>query len=370
MNTKVLVGVCGIGRGHTDRQRPIIEHFADKGRLVIFAYGESLKHYEAEFAGRDNVLVLEVAVPFFAGNQDGLDFQRTAEINEGINSWWNHMALAGAQSFMGKPDLVISDYEPVSAQYAYAYDAPLVTIDQQSKYLIGDFPTQLNGQTYADEIARLRMFFPKAEARIACSFFDVTRKSNAKEQVDIYGPIIKRSVQSMKRAPISNSVLVYISSQKDFVQDASEIADICASMPEYKFQVFAPNSQQFATRKLLPNNMVLFQHGDSHFTTVLQECSGIITTAGHTLLSEAMLLGIPVYAIPLAVYEQQMNAHVIHENNFGMSHDYLSVKPLKEFLANLPSYAQAIEQDKSILLRYSSKAQIITRLQNIIAANR
>src|SRR3972149_4745327 len=52
-------------------------------------------------------------------------------------------------------------------------NVPLVTSDQQSKFLFGDFPVTLGGFTYEDEVKRLSMFFPKADKRIACSFFRV-----------------------------------------------------------------------------------------------------------------------------------------------------------------------------------------------------
>lgn len=69
-----------------------------------------------------------------------------------------------ADEFLGRPDLVISDYEPVSAQYSYALRIPLVTVDQQSKYLLADsreMPT-FGDLTPNEEIARLSLFFPKA----------------------------------------------------------------------------------------------------------------------------------------------------------------------------------------------------------------
>lgn len=41
---------------------------------------------------------------------------------------------AATKEFGGGLDLVISDYEPISAQYAYATGTPLITSDQQSKF--------------------------------------------------------------------------------------------------------------------------------------------------------------------------------------------------------------------------------------------
>lgn len=38
----ILWGVCGIGHGHTFRQLPLIQHFADEGhKIMIFAYNNS-----------------------------------------------------------------------------------------------------------------------------------------------------------------------------------------------------------------------------------------------------------------------------------------------------------------------------------------
>ena len=41
-----------------------------------------------------------------------------------------------------------------------------------------------------------------------------------------------------------------------------------------------------------------------------------------------MFLGIPVYALPLPLYEQQLNADVIAEGRFGIKEDCLSMNGL------------------------------------------
>src|SRR6185312_2569606 len=94
-------------------------------------------------------------------------------------------------------------------------------------------------------------------------------------------------------------------------------------------------------------NIKIYEHGDASFHEALATCNGIVSTAGHTLLSEAMSLGIPVYAIPLPVYEQHMNAHIIEENKFGISRPRFEAEALEGFLQNLPQYAKAIAADKA-----------------------
>ena len=375
---KILCGVCGIGMGHTLRQQPIIDHLARDSTLVIFAYGDSYRHFQSRYRAEPHVHVVQVSVPFYMGGAEGLDFTRTAtrpgnfaEDTLAINC----NAMARAQAVLGRPDLVVSDYEPVAAQYAYATAAPLVTIDQQSKYLVGEFPSLLHGQGFADEVQRLRMFFPKAEARFACSFFKVTQQSGKRgEKVTIVPPVLSDAVLGMRRdrgatRRDARDILVYVSSQREFSLTAIQVARILASQPRWRFHVFVPGAAmpEEAALATLPGNVNVHRTGDASFYEVLQKCAGIVTTAGHSLLSEAMYLRKPVYALPLPVYEQQMNAHVIDVNGFGIGRPHLTEPQLAEFLGGLPDFAANIRNDKAVLLHGSGDQRIIRQLERKLA---
>lgn len=362
---KILYGISGIGNGHTNRQAPIIEHFTKISDMVIFAYQESYKHYQEKFSNNPSVTVVPIDVPFWVGNATGLDFSATAQRNAGKDFITiNCTAMARAEEILGKPDLVITDYEPVSAQYAYAMNAPLVTLDQQSKYLIGDFPPLLNGQAYQDEIVRLSMFFPKASARIACSFFTVPPKKEHTLDVQIFPSTLKDSITSLKRNPSKEqlSLLLYISSQRAFVQTHEEILRICQSLPKVQFHIFATGIS-LEDSSNIPDNVLLYEHGDPRFLNILATCNGIVTTAGHMLLSEAMYLGIPLYTIPLAVYEQHMNAFVIKKGNFGIMHHTIEREKLLFFIEHLEEFTQNIERDELyLLIRQAGQDKIISYL--------
>lgn len=374
-NKKILYGVCGIGMGHTHRQLPLLDALSRDNRIVLFVYGESLSFYEEHFAGSETVTILRVAVPFYVGNAAGLDFAETARRIKASGIDYQAINLAAmeeAQMLIGKPDLVISDYEPVSAQYAYAHGVSLVTIDQQSKYLAGDFGLVLGGQTCLDEVARLRLFFPQAAARIACSFFAVPQEDKAEaEKVLFFPPVIKPEIVRLKelrdkrrnKEGGSQSVLVYISSQREFVQQMDEVMAVLSQAPQCRFHLFVKELPE-ALAQSAPANVKLYRHGDRRFHDVLGECSGLITTAGHSLLSEAMYLGIPCFLIPLAVYEQQMNAHVVAENGFGICAEALTAPLLGQFLAGLPAYAEAIARDKTVLVRGSGEGPILEFLRS------
>lgn len=351
---KILYGVCGIGNGHTFRQLPIITTFAEQEtQIMIFAYGTSYRFYENFAKDYPHIRVERVAVPFYQGSPTGLDFATSLDLEQNKQNFFeiNCQALAQANQWLGKPDLVISDYEPVSAQYAYAHHAHLITIDQQSKYLVGTFPQNLSGQSYGDEVMRLRLFFPKAYKRIACSFFDVERREDTTEQVIICPPPIRQHIKTLQRClhPERKDIIVYFSEQHFQDQSLQEIISLLEKTHGVTFHVFLPHKHQ----SLPPSTtqVTFYHHGDVQFDTLLSTCHGIIATAGHTLLSEAMHLGIPVLALTLPIYEQLMNGHIIATNDFGMACQTLDQEQLTRFIQTLPHYAKAICQDTSVLLK-------------------
>lgn len=365
--SKILFGVTGIGYGHTFRQIPVIEHFAGASTVVIFAYGRSLEALGTHFRNNPRVTVIPVAVPFFVGSPAGLDFAATARHpeNKGVDFLKiNATAMSRAKERVGVPSLVVSDYEPVSAQYAYATGAPLVTLDQQSKYLAADMPKSLGGFTYADEIERLRMFFPQATARLAISFFRVPVRKGW-PSVKIFPPTIRDQIVQLKqsRRPDPSRILVYISSARTFPQSIGSVMNTLTSFSGTQFDLFVPSSMSIPTDSA---NISVHRHGDPFFYEALQLASGIITTAGHMLLSEAMFLEIPVFAIPVAPYEQFMNAKIVADWGFGISAKAVTGSAVRRFLGNRKRYAAAIRADRKILLRGPGQEEIIKFLESVV----
>ena len=369
---KILYGVCGIGMGHTYRQLPLLDNLAQEAEIVLFAYGESLAFYSKHFAGNPNVHIVRVSVPFYYGNADGLDAEATRrgiieDERRGVHHWRINMdARNRMHELIGKPDLCISDYCPMTARMAYATGAPLITIDQQSKYLVGDYTEVLGGTTSKDEVERLRLFFPEAELRLACSFFRVPLSADAREEVTILPPIIKPAIVDLKArrdaGEQSNSVVVYISSQREFVQPLEDVLGVLAGVPEFNFNVYVKELPE-ALAQSSPANVKLRRHGDPRFLDHLAECRALISTGGHSLVSEVMFLGIPAYLIPLAVYEQQVNSHIVGRNGFGICAENVNLTQLRGFLANLDGYAENIRRDETVLVRGSGEAEILALLK-------
>lgn len=317
---KILYGICGIGRGHLYRQLPQLTKDLDQGNLVVvFGYDQSYNYLKGWENKYPNLKLFEVGVPYIPGNSVGLDWEQSLNHSYNQQNFFlkNGYALKETKKILGKADQVITDYEPIAAQYAYMLDIPLTTFDQQSKFLVGDFPESINGTTYYDEIERLNLFFPKAEKRIIASFFDFPLKKGIKENIEIIKPPmtkrtidIKEKIDSLKTA-ITDDILVYLSPQTADMTIFNEIINFCQrgislghNFYFFLDEKFLKKTDQYKKEK----KFHFYQIGDQLYDAVLQRCKGLVTTAGHGLLSEAVFLNKAIKAFPLPLYEQQINA--------------------------------------------------------------
>ncbi len=337
----ILIGICGIGNGHAIRQTSVIRWLDARGhRVFILATEQSLRIMRTLFPEH---AASEVFVPWVASHSHGVDFKMSAcNDRNGKSAVYqeNYAALARVDGFFAaKPDLVISDYEPTVAQYAYANDRPLVTFDEQSKFLGYDFPP-IENSTRQEEASRLRMFFPKAGLRLSCSFFPVVHPRDSHHRVDLVSPLLRNefTASSIPQRGVPNQnenrkrIVVYFSPYGSFGQNPQDVIEVLARFPHTQFQVFSDWCYKNVT---VPDHVELFGFDFCTFPIKLQEADGLICTAGHTLLSEAFYLRKPVLAIPLDTFSQKVCAGMIEQLGLGFSHRELSFESVSRFLNRL-----------------------------------
>lgn len=371
---KILYGICGIGNGHLFRQLPVIHYLLEqKFQILIFTYGQSYHYLKEKYPNHPLIKIQQVWVPYYIGNKshNRVDFELTYQHKANHNTEQfndNLLAFSVAQQWLAKPDLVISDYEPNSVQYGYAYQTQIITFDQQSKYLLQAFPEPLNDLYYQDEVMRLNMFFPQAK-RIACSFFKPLIEHNSQQlhkksqEVTLISPFMRKEIQHIKdKIHLNNNrtiyernkcYLVYLTAQEGFKQKLPHIVDILKQHNE-EFHIFLSiqdieKNEDFISC-LNDSNICIYSHGSPEFFSILEKSNGIICTAGHSLLSEAIYLHKPIYAIPLSLYEQALNAYVISHYEFGISNVMIDKNSLDKFIDNIEVYRKNIIVDKDNIL--------------------
>jgi uncharacterized protein (TIGR00661 family) len=345
LSKKYLFGICGLGSGHTFRQLPIMDALlAQNDSIFIFAYGFALEHCRKYYANNAMVKIYEVQDSFIVGTAtQGVDFAASA--TQAQNAQYSAKINLSALAAIGRPDCVISDYEEISAKCAYALDVPLITVDQQSKYFFGG---------PIDEVQRLSMFFPKVSKRIALSFFNVpSDPTQANSKVKIMAPIMRKEIIAARGVSSFAHTTILIYSSAMYSLDMDKIDAVLAKFPHVTFINF-------------PNNP------DHDFVQTLAKCHGVISTAGHSLLSEAMYLAKPVLAIPDKIYEQQKNATVIGENAFGIKCEMADFDAtiLADFICRLPEFVANIQANGDVLLGGTDAQPILDEIKSCMEAER
>ncbi len=360
---KIVLGVCGFGFGHSARERPIVEGLLERGHeLILVTNDQSHEFFTRHFPLLRNA---RVYVPVIHTTSHGLDFGATANDprnaqEEAHSAFWNACGLI--ERHFGKPDLVISDYDMVSAQIAYLFGVPLVTLDQQSKFLGYECPT-IDAFTPDEHRMRLGYFFPKAAARVATSFFTVNYAPVDEYPVTIIPPILGHDVKDQIAAPLDGYVTVYLSAASHLAQSLDELLALFGQFTKHHFMCFVD-----AEGTHLPDNVTLRPNSRADFVESLRQSAAVISTAGHNLITEALYLQVPMFLMPFDHYEQQLNARVITDAGLGRAAAKLTSADLGEFFDNLGVYRQQRRETTRIYDDFDGDTVFLDLVESLLTA--
>lgn len=332
---KILVGICGIGNGHINRQTCVIKELLKSNYEVLVAT-ESCKIQTIKDRLK-GIKVIEISIPWIVCNEKGFDFKETLHKYNDIDLFKKFLEFGNKieQELNGKPDLIISDYEPNVAQYAYATCTPLITMEQQSKFLYLD-ELKLKDYSIKEEIYRINYFFPKFDKKVISSFFPINIKDNKIIQVP---PIITK----IKRGKIKNDfIIVYLSPYSDS-DKYDKLINILSKIENINFKVYSKNYEIYINKFNFKN--IEFSEFSEEFKNDISKCTALITTGGHQLISEAISLELPLYVIPLNTYEQHYNAYMVNYYKLG-SNNEITENNIIEFINNKESYRNNIKKYK------------------------
>ncbi len=180
-------------------------------------------------------------------------------------------------------DLVISDFEPVSAWAAKLKGVPCIGISHQCAFHY-DVP-KVRG--YLGSRVLMRYFAP-TDTRVGLHWHHFNQP--------ILPPLIE--VHS-KRPIIENKILIYMG-----FEEVDDIVDFLSPYTDYEMQVFAKVDEVQLHGHITVNPL-----SHTEFHRHLEDCAGVISNAGFELASECLALGKKLLARPLSgQYEQLCNA--------------------------------------------------------------
>ena len=105
-------------------------------------------------------------------------------------------------------------------------------------------------------------------------------------------------------------------------------------------------------KALAVNNVEVFPDPNKNIVDYLSRCKGVISSAGHQFMSEAMVLGKPVFVVPqTGQYEQLLNARMLELSGWG------TYSTMEELDRRLPQFIRTVDsyprQPLSREVRYS-----------------
>lgn len=297
---KILYGVQATGNGHITRSRIMVQKLKEAGHDV-----------HVIFSGRDeeDLWDVEMFKPYtvyrgltFSTEKGKIKYLRTAK-NLRIVQWLKDVYQFQSEGF----DLVVTDFEPVTAYIAKKNKLPCIGIGHQYAF---SYDIPLYGE---NPVTRFIMkIFGPSQIQIGLHWYHFDQP--------IFPPIIP-SLQSDKTDP--KKILVYLpfENQEDAVQWVSPFS-------EYRFHIFTEYTVEH------PYNHVFVRPlSRDDFLKELVTCKGVITNAGFELSSEALSLGKKILVKPLkGQMEQMSNKEAMKQLGWGMGVDYLNSEVIKTWL--------------------------------------
>ncbi|WP_071058638.1 MJ1255/VC2487 family glycosyltransferase [Pelistega sp. MC2] len=307
---RILYGVQATGNGHITRARVMLPALKAQGFEVDFLFsGRSLDAYfDMDIFGH-----YQIRKGFtFAGSHCSINWLKTIQQAEILNFYHDVQSLA-----LTKYDLVITDFEPVSAWAAKIKKIPSVGLAHQYALAFG-----LPGLKFTPGIGHILHTFAPAKYPIGVHWDHFGQT--------IIPPLIHLNHETPTRE--DDVILVYLpfEAEKGLFQWLGQV-------PNQRFVVY---SKSIVTEQISPN-IVVKPLSRETFPVDFANCQGVISNTGFGLCSEAMVLGKKILTFPIkGQIEQRSNAEVLKQLNRATVIDDYDVNILQQWLKQ-PSVPKA-----------------------------
>ncbi len=279
---KVLFGVQGTGNGHVSRAREVLRYLPKYFSTVDVLISGTQYDVDLGFEVRYKLSGLG----FVLGERGGIDYWRSVKSAK-FYRFIQDISKLPLENY----DLVISDFEPITAWASKIKRATCVALSHQASFLSPKTPRP-NKKNYPAEFI-MRWYAP---CLIPTGFHF--------ERYDtfIHSPVIRREVREVD---IKNRghYTVYL----PFYGDNLLIKYL--SKVDVKWELF---SRFYKGDTYTEGNVTVHPVSNEGFIKSLTGCEGLLTGAGFDTPAEALFLGKKLLVIPMkGQYEQDCNAEAL-----------------------------------------------------------
>lgn len=309
---KILYAVQGTGNGHVARAREIIPYLQRYARVDLLLSG---KESEVELGQEVSFQLPGLTLAY--NKKGGVSFWATLKKNNWWQLWRDILSLP-----VERYDLVISDFECVSAYAARLRKVPSVGLSHQAAFMSPAVPRPKKRNHLAEWI--LRYYAP---CNRYCGFHFAAYAKG------IQPPVIRQEIRALSLSDQGHYV-VYLPA----IDDAQLLA-MLTRISNVDWHVFSKKARKAERKK----NLFIQPIENKTFLNSLAGASGVLCSAGFELPSEAMHLGKKLMVIPIKhQYEQACNAAALKK---------LGVPQAKKFNAKTLQLLQEWVYEGSVIHR-------------------
>ena len=319
---RILYGVAGEGFGHSSRSHLIGQWLLNAGHDVQFVASRRSHRYLSRYYP-DRV---QESFGLSLGYSNG-SLNRVRTVTANVANLLR-TSTAHGRSFSDmveqfQPDLVITDFEPLCAWWAWYNNIPFISIDHEHMLTMCELEHPLGhfvSRYTADMVTRL--FYVGASAYLILNFFETAMKSN---RAIAAPPVVRDVVRRFQ--PSRGGHFVFYSTDRT-VKD--KLLGILRRFPRQVFHIYGFDQDA-------KYGNCQFRKTDTEaFLQDLASCRAVIATAGFSLLSECLYYRKRMLLLPiLGQYEQMINAWYVEKLGLGRCANHLDAAELEDFLSTM-----------------------------------
>lgn len=279
---KILYAIQGTGNGHASRALEIVPYLQQRADVDVLISG-----YQCELQFPFEVKYKLYGLSFIFGQKGGVAIWETLKKTKFKNLYKEIKALP-----VHKYDLIINDFEPVSAWAAKLRNTPIISLSHQNAVL------DTNAPKYGK--FKLEKYILKYYAPAKDKFgFHFKTYSSA-----TFLPIIRKEIRH-KNVTNKGHYTVYLPAYSD-----EKLIQILSEFTSVKWQVFSKHTDKHKFK----NNVTIKPINGEDFIKSIASSNGVLCGAGFETPAEALFLGKKLMVIPMKnQYEQQCNALALQE---------------------------------------------------------
>lgn len=274
---KILYAIQGTGNGHITVAREVLPILKKRAAVDILISGTQVDvglPYEVKFKFH--------GMSFVFGKKGGIDYLETYK-KSNIKQLFKEIKQLPVEEY----DLVISDFEPVSAWACYLKNKPCVGFSHQAAVVNKKSPRPQRKDLLGKAV--LKYYAPASHHY---GFHYIPYNEN------IFTPVIRKEIREQK---IQNKdhYTVYLPAYSD-----KKITKLLLQFPEIKWEVFSKHNKEIYQAE----NIHIRPINNDQFIESMVSAQGVLCNAGFQTPAEAIFLKKKLLVIPMkGQYEQQCN---------------------------------------------------------------